>query len=376
MAEITDPMSLITPGGFEYGLGAGWLPYYNQLAQLITAQGASQGAVGNSLVDNLTTLLTNPTGGPLGLAATAAYGGPQGIAAGTKGAGIDMSKPQSIYDTLLQHLTGYVKNIDAPPSAAPIMGAAKGGDMTLQGQPHFVVDSSGYPVAALTEDGKPEKVSGIGGIEVTPLDPARKKAYEAKKEKVDPNKAPMMTPEKAAKAPDGWGKMIADHEAAVQKMMPGYTDGGVKSLLPFPTTVPALTTVPGGPNQPFPVPTTGGPTMTRAEQVGPYFQPKLAGTFEDLMASITPGAGETYGQRYAKLLGGALSATNQAFNPESLRSLNLGLAPNKLPSANVWATLDSSMRDSYASYLQQLGISRSPQDLASQINRFRPASLE
>jgi len=53
----------------------------------------------------------------------------------------------------------------------------KGGQMTVGGAPHWIVNSMGKPVAALTEDGKDETVKGRGGVEVIPTDPARKANY-------------------------------------------------------------------------------------------------------------------------------------------------------------------------------------------------------
>jgi len=358
--------------GFEYGMGAGWLPYYNQLQQLVTQQGAAQGGVGTSLLSVLTDLLTNPTGGPLGLAATARYGGPQGIAAGTKGKGIDTTKQSSIYDQLLQSLTGYVSNINKQPEDATFTPQlAGGGGVRVGGQPHYIVDAQGNPVAALTEDGKPEQVEGTGGVEVTPLDPMRKALYQARKDaqkehskalasaeaslkgpKLDPNKLPMMTPDSAAKAPSVMPGLIA-----------GYQTGGEKLLDVFtPQRAPDIT------------PTWGGSSQTRAQQVGQYYAPKEAGTFDELMAGMPQGG--SYNERFAKLLGGALSSSNTAFNPESLKALNRGEAPTNLPSAQAMRTLSQSQAQSYTALLQAMGIIQSPGDLSYYINEFRPASMQ
>lgn len=52
----------------------------------------------------------------------------------------------------------------------------------IGGEPHFIVNSKGVPKAALTEDSKPEAVVGEqGGVEVIPLDPTRRAAYEMRK---------------------------------------------------------------------------------------------------------------------------------------------------------------------------------------------------
>lgn len=65
-----------------------------------------------------------------------------------------------------------------------ITGNAGGGAVTVGGQPHWIVDNDGRPVAALTEDNKPEMIKGKAGVEVIPLDPARKAAYESRKKNV------------------------------------------------------------------------------------------------------------------------------------------------------------------------------------------------
>jgi len=64
----------------------------------------------------------------------------------------------------------------------PTPARKTGGAVTIGGQPHWIVDNAGKPVAALTEDGKKEQVKGkTGGVEVVPLDPKRHAAYEARK---------------------------------------------------------------------------------------------------------------------------------------------------------------------------------------------------
>jgi hypothetical protein len=61
------------------------------------------------------------------------------------------------------------------------MGTPVPNGAILGNEPHFIVDSQGRPKAALTEDGKPEAIMGKGGVEVVPLDPARRAAYELRK---------------------------------------------------------------------------------------------------------------------------------------------------------------------------------------------------
>lgn len=64
------------------------------------------------------------------------------------------------------------------------VGFKSGGQkpMVLGGQPHFIVDSMGNPVAAITEDGKEEAVKPKGkGVEVIPMTEPRHSMYQARK---------------------------------------------------------------------------------------------------------------------------------------------------------------------------------------------------
>ena len=553
-------------GGFDYGMGSGWLPFQNQRDQLLASLYLGQGGLGQGLLGTLQQMISSPTSGPLGLAATAAYGGPQGIASGTGGAGIDNSQYTSLFDSLLKGMSQSVMNPGSPfnpanngqyntsaaqpidPNKAPaptpeqaakapnqagdmvkaweaynpgqkhpdrgmygmlgggiltgipgfeegglvglanaansaglddtqkrdwinslktiqavgqhvadatrneklapwmqqqiqtlsanagipqsflgvgtegdVMhnyfgagakledpsswdprfirsmlqqsgalypevkddngifrkmpvpdfgpmyipgapsqgGRAKGGGVTLGGEPHYIVDSQGEPVAAITEDGKPEHVGGLGGVEVTPLDPMRNALYAARKQKSE-----------------GHAANISDMEGELASQMPGYKTGG-DMLFPY---------YPGGKNNTGPtspgdrtnqIPTFGGPTGTRQGQTGQSFAPTFgsAPDYNDLMSSVNSVRGGGYNERYAKLLGGALSKQNTAIPGEQLASLNAGKAPDKLLSANALGTMAPGQRAAYASLLQQMGIIQSPEDLDYYVDQFRPAGL-
>lgn len=491
-----DPV--IDPEGFYYGLGSWWLENENEKQRMLSTDKGIRSQAGLGLMGALTQLLTSPTAGPLGLAAAARYGGPQSIASETGGEGIDMSGPQSRYDTLLDSMLKYanqvgseasdipvldqggaipiptpvatptpekpkkppttagpsdkdlekyggraliekvkdyvkqggkaenylnqIKNVQAlanlvdvgkvpaplarPPrslglsgiprqsilqmleqyasmlpymnlvnkdSGSPRPGFAEGGSMSIGGQPHFITDAAGNKVAALTEDGKSEQVSGVGGVEVTPLDPMRKALYESRKRmakelaqaeeslkppKIDPNKAPMMTPDQAVKTMN-----------IMPREMARLQHGGFQML-------PDQWTSMGGVGQ-VPIPTHGGTSQTRAEQIGP--RPKINwgednDSYESMLAGLDPGSPD-YKSHFATLLGTAFAEGNQAIDPATIRSLLRGKAPDKLISGSDFGTMDPSLQTDYASLLQAMGIIRSPSDLASQMNRYSPTAL-
>lgn len=546
---MADP--IVDPQGFSYGMGAGWLPFLNELYRAVTTDQGVKSQTGLGLLGSLTNLLTSPTAGPLGLAAAAKYGGPQGIAAATEGQGIDMSKQTSMFDQILNTLVDYTSLLGAKPEDAPIAtnpanppgtpsttpvnptsqfpdsvqgrtdwgpymadlmgvqrnydqggmvpmphptpeptptptpraekptkpkkseptdeqlnkyggrqvieavkkyvqsggnaedyinqlrnvqslsqmlqagqvslpeqtayeqtpnlfdlprqfilqmlennsmllpyptlasrpqagwntvrpGFADGGGMTIGGQPHYIVDASGNKVAALTEDGKPERVDGVGGVEVTPMDPMRQALYQSRKEmakvladaeeslkgpKIDPNKAPMMTPDYAAKTTNIMPREMARLEVGGFQMLPDrWVSGGRVGQVR--------------------IPTHGGSSQTRAEQIGP--RPKVAQSegrsFDDLLADLDPGS-KSYTKHFAQLLGSVLSDTNMAVSPDVIKALNRGRAPEKLISGTNFATLDPSLQTDYATLLQQMGIIRSPADLEARMRRYQPTAL-
>jgi len=233
----------------------------------------------------------------------------------------------------------------------PQPGMKQGGGMTIGGEPHYVVDSQGQPVAALTEDGKPERVEGVGGVEVTPLDPMRHALYEARK-----------------RAASAMGKSLADMTGMTE--MPMAATGGELLFPDYPGG--GVDTSPG-PRSDL-IPTFGGPSGSRQEQVGDnYFKSvfdKATGIFSlpdearDATVTNDPAA-------YAKLIGGALSAGNTAVPIEALQRLNAGLAPDQLLSANVLATLAPSQRSNYFALLEQMGLG-SREDNEDMIRKGRP----
>lgn len=96
--------------------------------------------------------------------------------------GMDWQNPERVLNA---YNPDWYKNFTNPSyDFSTPMPLKTGGDMVLSGAPHWIVNPMGQPVAALTEDGKPEQVKGKGGVEVVPLDPSRKAAYEARKKAV------------------------------------------------------------------------------------------------------------------------------------------------------------------------------------------------
>lgn len=565
--------------GFDpinYGAGTGWLDYYNLLSQMLTQQGASQAATGSSVLGQLTNFLTSPTSGPLGLAATAAYGNPQGIAAATQGKGFDNSAYQSRFEKVLDDLLGYTGNINKQASDIPVVdpnkapaptpenaakapnvaqdwiraweaynpgqqhpqrkefglamggilsrmfggkvpgaqeglkipgapempgapdnplagltGLAEGaekwvgaggkandywatiqqigrlaqnvekafqsdlyrgdneefmlkskqiapadprnmrvsepvrqvgtslglkegtpefeylwkvlanadwggvsgqyqsdptalardllmkfrpqadasglwlprpqgfadGGVTLAGQPHWIVDDNGYPVAAITEDGAPENVRGLknGGVEVTPLRPDRFEKYTGQ----EPSESDM------------WGRMLARMEVAPR--MPGAATG---QKLMFPDY--AGGSAPGGVDtDPGPgsnmIPTWGGPTAPRDRGVS-YGTDAAPKTIDDLFKSVAGAPGANSFEQYARLLGGALASNTTMGDAAS--ALNAGRAPTQLPSKQQLSTMSPSQRAGYMAMLQQMGIIQSPEDFAHYVGQFTPAGLK
>jgi hypothetical protein len=211
---------------------------------------------------------------------------------------------------------------------------AGGGGMTIGGEPHFIIDAQGRKVAALTEDGKNERVDGIGGVEVTPLDPKRKAAYEARK------------------MADG-GVAFATGGSALFPNIPG---SGVNES-------------PTGTNS---LPSAGGPSVDRATQIGGgYFKPAFQG---DLPADATSDSSATRTKGFAELLGGALAAGNTAVPPEFLQSLRAGKAPQQLLSANTLQTLAPTQRTQYFALLQAMGLG-TPEDNLEMIKQGRPDTM-
>jgi len=195
----TDIYGLPT-GDINYGAGYGWLPFQNQRDQLLAQLYGMQGGLGQSLLNTLGQYATDPAAGPLGLSAFARYGGgAQNVAAGTNGAGIH-NPYGGIFDRLLQGLSQSVMNPGSP----------------------FNPDNNGQ--------------------------------YNTDAAKIDPNKSPMMTPESAAKAPDGtqefwkqWPGYSNEQRNTMRNIagVPGYDTGGAIPVpVPTPVVPPATTADP------------------------------------------------------------------------------------------------------------------------------------
>jgi len=551
-------------GGFEYGTGAGWLPGVAQRDQLLASLYGMQGGLGQNLLNTLTNLITSPTSGPLGLAATAKFGNPQGIAAGTGGAGFDNSQYTSVFDALLKGLSQSVMNPGSPfnpankgqyntgaakidPNKAPAptpeaaaqapnawqsafdafhpagqtagenaaigavpndvwqsllprmmaggmltahshapsyadgglvglneaasvaerygvsrdqfakqlqyinelgtnvrnaannqdtrglnlgktlldarqlaypsgtmqaptdpnnpsivnylgtgadindvqswdpniiramlqmsglmpksLGMADGGGVTLGGEPHFITDAKGNTVARITEDGAPEHIGGIGGVEVTPMDPLRNALYKVRKAATPGGRPGPVTG--ANPVSTAYGKMLAQMEGEMKAAEPGFATGGDMLFPYYPGgKVNTGTTRPGDTTRE--IPTFGG--GTERGNIGTPFSPSGGNTLGDLMKGINDISGSNYNERYAKLLGGGLSR-DMAIAPEHLSAFNAGKSPNQLLSAQELSTMSPSQRQAYTALLQQQGIIGQPADLDYWVKAFTPTAL-
>ena len=219
--------------------------------------------------------------------------------------------------------------------------------VTIGGEPHWIVDNSGNRVAALTEDGKPETVHGLGGVEVVPEDPIRKAAYFQRRE--------------SAKR---MGRMFSDLATPAKPVMAAT---GVSALFP-------AQTVSNGQVTPE---TTGGPTTDRQSQIGGYFKSVVdpATGQMSMPSEATDATTANDPQGYAKILGGALSSGNTAVPSDWLQALNGGKAPDKLLTTEEFNTLLPSQQKGYLSLLQQMGLGN-PEDIMAQMKQFEPAALK
>ncbi len=576
-----DPV--ISPEGFDYGMGAGWLPYMVSMLQNVTQQQGVQSQTGLGLMGYLTNLLQDPGSGAIGLAAAAKYGGPQSLLSATGGQGIDMSRPQSYFDVNMQNLSEFSQRLtaqpadatfinptaatpatsapsdsfvwsdylagggapnaslentpnydllktagllgakaggkiplksyqgggtvplrrvdrdvesllrrrDNPPTSRPLTpeeatrrwgtnigptgptdeqlnayggrelieaarkykagggdveafinqihnieamrpmlasgsirlpefgseqpslesllpwmikqlleqnfatlpyptlaappssegwnvtrpGFKDGGSMVVGGGPHYIVDSEGNPVAALSEDGKPEEVTGVGGVEVIPLDPMRNALYESRKaqadmagaiseaeeslkpiQKIDSNKVPMLTPESAAQTANVMPKEVATLQLGGFQMLPEQwlSKGAVGKV---------------------PLPTSGGPSQTRAEQIGPLptFDANMGiNTFEDLEEMLDPGS-DTFKKHHARLTGTAIAKQSQVVDAGMIRAMLSGVAPDKIMSSLEFGTLDPTIQAAYTSMLRDRGVTS--EVMFNQMRRARPTSF-
>ncbi|MDE1850052.1 MAG: hypothetical protein KGI00_04970 [Candidatus Micrarchaeota archaeon] len=383
----------IPSGDVTIGGGFGYLPYYDASQKNLNDLYKTQGSLGENLLSELTKLRLDPTAGPAALAAFNQYGGgAQNIAQGTGGVGVPF-KEQSLYDQLIQGLGQGIMNpgspfnpankgqfnleaapytkpdannapaptpqkaAEAPNNAQALIDAYKayhggqtppglaGGGVVFAGKPHWIINDNGVPMAEITEDGKPEQVNGIGGVEVTPLDPARKLAYEH-------------------------GKLLADMEARVSPP-PVKAATGTNMLFPQMPGSTVNTRV-GAPSATAELPTYGGTSVSREEQVAatnPFKETgvKDSGTFE-----MPTGPNDI--ARYAKLLGGALSAGNTLVNVDALKELNAGKMPSQLLSSTELSSMLPSQQAGYLAMLQQAGLGN-VNDLKAQIKAGTPVAL-
>lgn len=227
-----------------------------------------------------------------------------------------------------------------------------GGGVTLGGQPHWIVDENGYPVAAITEDGAPENVRGLanGGVEVTPLRPDRFEQYTGQ----------------APGESDIWGRMIARMQVGGAPSVPGAATGQQFMFPDIPNSQVDTSPLPGS-NQ---IPTWGGPAA-RAPGAGVgYGQGQTPKTIEDLMriSGLTPGA--NYTEKFARGLGGSLGATNTNLD-DLTRALGGGGATRV--SSQQFRSMNDSQRQQYTALLAAMGIT--PGDQQDFMEKTRPDGL-
>jgi hypothetical protein len=216
-------------------------------------------------------------------------------------------------------------------------GVAPGADtgVTLGGQPHWIVDENGYPVAAITEDGALENVRGLanGGVEVTPLRPDRFEQYTGQ----------------APGESDIWGRMLARMQVQAQPAVPGAATGQQFMFPDIPGS--QVDTAPGpGSNQ---IPTWGGPTSRAPGAGAGYGQGEKPKSLEDLfrISGLTPGA--NYNEKFATALGGSLGATNTNLD-DLTRTLGGGGAQRV--SSQQFRSMNDSQRQQYSALLAAMGI--------------------
>jgi hypothetical protein len=227
---------------------------------------------------------------------------------------------------------------------------AQGGNMVFAGEPHFITDARGNAKAVITEDGQPEMVKGIpGGVEVVPMNPLRRALYERSKR---------------------FSRVLAALDEG-ENAIPG-AQTGAKFMFP---NIPGskVNTSHEGSNL---LPSAGGPATPREQQVGPQFRSTYdpnTGRFT-LPSEATNATTADDIQGYAKLLGGALANTSQAFNPQSLRELASGQVMRSLPSATALSTVPPTVRAGLMAFLSQ-ALGMSPEDVQFEIDQFRPTAL-
>jgi len=234
---------------------------------------------------------------------------------------------------------------------------AAGGGVTLAGQPHWIVDDSGKPVAEITEDGSPEHVRGLknGGVEVTPLRPDRYQKYTGR-----------------AAGDSQWTQMLAGLQSEVNRMDNGIPKAATGQQWLFPE-IPNSMVNSGGPGGSNEIPTTGGPTS--AIQTGTGFgagqKPK---SIDDLMNMTKTPAGGNLIEQFTRMMGGALG-TRYTNMGDQVASMNQGKVNPGLMSSQQMATMSPTERAQYTALLQQMGVIGGPEDLNDQIKKFTPDGL-
>jgi|FLYL01.1.fsa_nt_gi hypothetical protein len=269
MAEQVSGLNL---GPIEYPLGLGWYDYQNLLAQLLAQSQATQATTGKGVLDTLTQFLTSPTSGPLGLAALAAYGSPQGVAQATQGRGFDTSQMTSRFESLLDTLMDYTRNLGRKTSEVPF---------------------------------------------------------------VDPYKAPALSPENAAKAPNVAQEWIKAWEAYhpgqlhPQRSQFGLQQGGYVPMT-TPTPTPTPTPIP----TPTPTPAVSAQRTTPAtETVPPIGLMQLA---QGARKWVEAGGSEADYWTQIRRLGNLIETTREALRSELLK---YGKLPQKTKQAEQVARM-------------------------------------
>lgn len=241
---------------------------------------------------------------------------------------------------LIDLLNGELANT---PRWGPRYNQLADGGVTLGGQPHWIVDENGYPVARITEDGAPENVRGLrdGGVEVTPLSPNRYENYTG-----DEAGSPV------------WAAMLAQMNSSMPSEVPGAVTGQ-QYLFPD-ADIPGSQVDTAGPgtNQ---IPTWGGATERENIQT---WKP-TGNTFDELLRSVENAPGATGQQQQGNILAGALHGTNTNLD-DIVKQLNaVGAGSQNLSgmSAQQFSSLDPDQQAAYTALRQRMGLGSAAQQI-------------
>jgi hypothetical protein len=114
----------------------------------------------------------------------------------------------------------------------------------------------------------------------------------------------------------------------------------------------------------------GGATESqRQAAIGPSFKSQ----YDPATGSMTMPTGANDVERYAKILGGALTSSDRAVGTDLLSSLNAGNV-NRLPTATELKTMLPSEQNGIYSLMQQMGLGN-VKDLQAQVKAFTPVAL-